>query len=174
MRFRYRIILVVAVSIFLVATGESCGPEFAGLVFTREHGPDAPISAFTKGKIGIPLPSWWRSYLVVAYRYLEGKPLSSDEARSFAEFWGTEQKFGFPSDPANKALAKWVKARAQYQPANPQDELKAYKESGFSSQLNCTASAFNTAVETLHARAQHFGVSKPRAAGVDRRTGRRF
>jgi hypothetical protein len=124
MRLRSRTILVVAVSIFLVATGESCGPEFAGLVFTREHGPDAPVSAFTKGKIGIPLPSWWRSYLVVAYRYLEGKPLSADEARSFAEFWGTEQKFGFPSDPANKALAKWVKARAQYQPANPQDELK--------------------------------------------------
>src|SRR6476661_2189384 len=88
MRFRYRTILLVAVSILLVATGESCGPEFAGLVFTREHGPDAPISAYTKGKIGIPLPSWWRSYLVVAYRYLEGKPLSSDEARSFAEFWG--------------------------------------------------------------------------------------
>ena len=159
MRFRYRIIQVVAVSMLLVATGESCGPEFAGLVFTREHGPDAPISAFTKGKIGIPLPSWWRSYLVVAYRHLEGKPLSVEEARSFAEFWGAEKKFGFPSDPANKALAKWVKARAQFEPANPQDELKAYKESGFSSQLNCTASAFNTAVETLHARAQHFGAA---------------
>ncbi len=159
MQFRYRTILVVAVSIFLMATGESCGPEFAGLVFTREHGPDAPGSAFTKGRIGIPLPSWWRSYLVVAYRYLEGNPLSPDETRSFAEFWGTEQKFGFPSDPANKALAKWVKARAQYEPANPQKELKAYKETGFNSQLNCTASAFNTAVETLRARAQHFGVA---------------
>jgi hypothetical protein len=148
---------VAAVSILLVATGETCGPEFAGLVFTREHGPDAPVSAFTKGRIGIPLPSWWRSYLVVAYRYLEGKPLSADEAHSFAEFWGAEQKFGFPSDPANKAMEKWVKARAQYEHASPQDVLKAYKESGFNSQLNCTASAFNTAVETLHARAQHFG-----------------
>ena len=161
MRFRYRIIQLVAVSILLVATGETCGPEFAGVVFTREHGPDAPISAFTKGKIGIPLPRWWRPYLVVVYRYLEGKPLSAGEARSFAEFWGTEQKFGFPSDPANKALEKWVKARAQYLSANPQLVLKAYKESGFNSQLNCTASAFNTAVETLHARAQHFGAKSP-------------
>lgn len=159
MRFRHRTILLVAVSILFAVTGETCGPEFTGLVFTREHGPDSPISTFTKGKIGIPLPSWWRSYLIVAYRYLEGKPLSADEARSFAEFWGTEQKFGFPSDPANKALEKWVKARAHYDPANPQDELKAYKESGFNAQLNCTASAFNTAVETLRARAQHFGVA---------------
>ena len=85
MRFRYRTILVVAVSIFLMATGESCGPEFAGLVFTREHGPDAPGSAFTKGRIGIPLPSWWRSYLVVAYRYLEGNPLSSVASEQFSE-----------------------------------------------------------------------------------------
>jgi hypothetical protein len=161
MRFRYRTILLVAVSILLAATGETCGPEFAGLVFTREHGPDAPMSAFTKGKIGIPLPSWWRSYLVVAYRYLEDKPLSAGEARSFAEFWGTEQKFGFPSDPANKALEKWVKARAQYEPASPQKVLKAYKESGFNSQLNCTASAFNAAAETLHARAQNFGAESP-------------
>ncbi len=161
MRFRYRTILLVAVSIFLVATGESCGPEFAGLVFTRSHGPDAPVSAFAKGRIGIPLPRWWRPYLVVAYRYLEGKPLSGAEARSFAEFWGTEQKFGFPSDPANKALERWVKARAQYEPANPQYILKAYKENGFNAQLNCTASAFNTAVETLHARAQHFGEKSP-------------
>jgi hypothetical protein len=161
MRFRYRTIQLIAVFILLAATAESCGPEFAGLVFTREHGPDAPISAFTKGKIGIPLPRWWRPYLVVAYRYLEGKPLSGDEARSFAEFWGTEEKFGFPSDPANKALEKWVKARAQYEPANPQDVLKAYKETGFNAQLNCTASAFNTAVETLRARAQHFGVESP-------------
>jgi hypothetical protein len=95
MRFRYRTILLVAVSIFLVATGESCGPEFAGLVFTRSHGPDAPVSAFTKGRIGIPLPRWWRPYLVVAYRYLEGKPLSGAEAGSFAEFWGTDKSSDF-------------------------------------------------------------------------------
>src|SRR5947209_5545540 len=128
MQFRYRTVLLIMVSVLFVTAGETCGPEFTGLVFTREHGPDAPLSAFTKGKIGIPLPSWWRAYLVVAYRYLEGKPLSADEARSFAEFWGTEEKFGFPSDPANKALENWVKARAQYEPASPKEELKAYKE----------------------------------------------
>ena len=153
---RSRIVLLVIVSIFLVTTAETCGPAFDGLVFTRKHGPDAPISAFANGKIGIPLPSWWRAYLVVTYRYLESKPLSPAEARSFAAFWGPEENIGFPSDPANQALEKWVRARGQYDPEGPQS-LKAYKEHGFNSQLNCTASAFTTAVDTLHARAQRFG-----------------
>ena len=154
---RFRIVLLVIASIFLVTTAETCGPEFDGLIFTRKYGPDEPISVFANGKIGIPLPSWWRAYLVVAYRYLESNPLSPAEARSFAAFWGAEKSIGFPSDPANQALEKWMKARAQYDPESPHSILKAYKEHGFNSQLNCTASAFATAIDTLHARAQRFG-----------------
>jgi len=160
-RLGYRTFLLITVSILLVATGETCGPEFAGVIFTRENGPDGPVTAFTGGKIGVPLSTWWRAYMVVAYRYLEDKPLSHAESESFARFWGTGKSIGFPSDPAEKALKKWVRARAEYMPGNPSQVLKAYKERQFDEQLNCTASAFATAVDTMNSRAKQFGAKSP-------------
>ncbi|HEY7402249.1 MAG TPA: hypothetical protein VIB39_01910, partial [Candidatus Angelobacter sp.] len=158
----HRIVWVVLVFVLLVGSGKTCGPFFDGLVFTRERGPDGPMNSFTKGKIGIPLPSWWRSYLVVVYRYLEDKPLSPDESKSFADFWGTEQSYGFPSDRAKRALQKWLKVRQNYSPKLPRASLNPYKENPwYNSRLNCTFSAFTTAIDTLHARAQRFGDKSP-------------
>lgn len=111
---RSRIFSLLIVSLLLVTTAETCSPEFAGLIFTRKHGPDAPINAFTRGEIGIPLPGWQRAYLVVAYRYLAGKPLSQAEADSFADFWDEKKTFGFPADPIKESLDQWIKTRALY------------------------------------------------------------
>ena len=154
---RSRIVFFALVFVLLATVAKTCVPDFPALVFTRKHGPDGPISAFTQGKIGIPLPDWWRPYLVVAYRYLENKPLSHAEAKSFADFWGIEHDYGFPADPAKRALNKWLKVRQQYPPRIPRENLKPYKEEDFNYNLNCTFSAFVTATDTLRSRAQHFG-----------------
>ncbi|HKV91156.1 MAG TPA: hypothetical protein VJW20_01260 [Candidatus Angelobacter sp.] len=153
---RPRIAFSLLACVLLVATGETCGPEFAGLVFTRPHGPDSPIPDFTRGNVGVPLPGWWRAYLVVAYRYLEGKPLSKSEGTSFTYFWGAEHSFGF-YDPVDQAIDQWEKERAQYASRRVTDNLKAYRADRFSAHLNCAASAFMTAVETLEDRARRFG-----------------
>ena len=152
-----RIIFLLAISILFVTTSESCGPDFPALTFTRPHGPDGPVSVFTKGKIGIPLPTWWRAYLVVAYRYLENKPLSQEESDSFARFWGTERKMSPSEHAVDAPIENWIQARARYYSLKPGKEITAYKEAGYSYQFNCGASAFNTAAETLKARAKHFG-----------------
>ncbi len=54
--------------------GETCLPEFPQVAFTRPSGPDKPMSKFAAGRIGIPLPTWRRAFLVVAYRYLTKSP----------------------------------------------------------------------------------------------------
>lgn len=155
---RSQIAFALLVCVLMVASGETCGPDFAGLVFTRPHGPDSPIADFTQGKIGVPLAGWWRAYLVVAYRYLEGKPLSTTEGTSFTHFWGAEHSFGF-YDPVDQAIDQWENKRARYVPRRITGNLKAYRTDQFSAHLNCAASAFVTAVETLEDRARRFGPS---------------
>src|ERR1700753_3689454 len=107
-----RVFILAIVSVLFVTTSESCGPDFPALTFTRSHGPDGPINVFSRGKIGIPLPTWWRAYLVVAYRYLENKPLSRAESASFAGFWGTEQIVSPSTDSVDDAIDQWIKTRA--------------------------------------------------------------
>ena len=54
----------------------SCAPEFPYAVFTYKYHPDFPLKNYAAGAIGIPQPTYARSYLVVAYRYLSGVSLN--------------------------------------------------------------------------------------------------
>lgn len=151
-------ILVAAVlTILLCRSGDGCGPYFSGVIFTRDRGPDGPIAGFTAGEIGIPLSSWWKSYLVVAYRYLETKPLSRAEARSFGQVWGVEDSKGVASSISlEDAIQHWNNERAKYRPR--QKAPDAFKKSGeFYSTINCLPPAFITAADTLADRARVFG-----------------
>ena len=155
---RLKPILATAVlTILLCRSGDGCGPYFSGVIFTRERGPDGPIARFTAGEIGIPLSSWWKSYLVVAYRYLENKPLSRAEARSFGQVWGVENSKGVASSISlEDTIQRWTKERAKYRPREKApDPLK--KSGEFSSTINCLPPAFITAANTLANRARVFG-----------------
>jgi hypothetical protein len=63
-----RVLLFLAASGLLVIPIYSCGPFFESAVFTFESRPDGPDQDFAAGKIGILLPGFRSSYLVVAYR----------------------------------------------------------------------------------------------------------
>ncbi len=52
------------------------------LIFVQRYGPDAPYDAFTKGRLGVILPTYRVRNLVVAYRYLTGTPLTPDEQKA--------------------------------------------------------------------------------------------
>src|SRR5947209_932338 len=138
--------------VMLSSSGDSCGPYFSSVSFTRERGPDGPISAFDHGQIGIPLKSWWRPYLIVAYRYLESRPLSNAEANSFEDQWGVVQDYGTVNRSIDDAIKYWLAVRGRYRkggksPAAVKDAIENYASS-----MNCLAGAFNTAAETLTAR----------------------
>jgi hypothetical protein len=152
---------LVFLVVILSSSGDSCGPYFSSVAFMRSHGPDGPIAAFDRGAIGIPLNSWWRPYLIVTYRYLQNRPLSNAEAQSFEELWGVEQNYGAVNRSIDEAIKHWLTIRGRYRkggqtPAAFKDQVENY-----SSSLNCLAGAFNTAAETLIARAKTFGPSSP-------------
>jgi hypothetical protein len=135
---------------------ETCLPEFPQVVFSRPSGPDKPMSKFAAGQIGIPLPTWRRAFLVVAYRYLDENPLSAAEQRSLLNFFdnnGVREQ-----SPADDAVKRWLAERAKHQ-EDPGPKVAVFRNgySPYSGFLNCPAPAFENAVITLHTRARQFG-----------------
>src|SRR5215475_4982113 len=54
-----------------------CGPWFDEAVFIPGGAPQTSQPEFAAGKLGILLPTMRRSYLIVAYRYLNGIKLTA-------------------------------------------------------------------------------------------------
>ena len=152
----------LAALVFLPRLGETCGPFFKEAVFTREHGPDRPMAEFARGKIGVVLPDWYTAYRVVAYRYLESKPLSAAEQQALLANYDVDRRLE-PASIEDSTTLDWVTERSHYpEPPipNPPLEFKPTKD-GFSNYPNCLDHAFITAAATLQDRARRFGASSP-------------
>ncbi len=130
--------------------------DFERPVFVFTFHPDVPVTRFAAGEIGIPAPSYARIYLFPAYRYLEGKPLSSAEQQRWRNVWNLRTR---NDPPAPNASQVWIDARKRLpipfhlerlQPAELQQ--RAYVYTG-----PCQDDAFLTAARTLDARARRFG-----------------
>lgn len=92
-------VLVVGLAIPLVW---ACAPAGPTLAFTWDNHPDLPLNAFAAGRLGVLQPTYARSYLIVAYRYLIGSPLSTEEQQGALALW--EQRLGGGvKRPATKA-----------------------------------------------------------------------
>jgi hypothetical protein len=123
-RFPRAIILcVLAALLFHPRLGETCGPFFSEAILARAHGPDRPIADFARGKIGVVLPDWYEAYRVVAYRYLESKPLSAAEQQSLLDHYDAERCIEPPS-PVEQTAAEWTAARNQYTQRPGQNDLQ--------------------------------------------------
>jgi len=146
----------------------ACGPFFEPEVFV----PDRPdnMQTYATGKLGIVQPDYWRADKIVAYRYLIGGHLSKEEQLAYAPppttpssypSWEAEQK----ALQEQSAPYKWTKARNEFAPQQlttipAPDRSVDIQHQGFvehNDVLNCTDSAFETAIITLRSRAQTWG-----------------
>src|SRR5690349_24507357 len=105
----------------------ACGPEFSPPVLTQESRPDGPPDAYAAGRLGVVLPTYVHSHLVIAYRYLSGKPLSPAEQRQFVALWNRYdagdqqgQDVGADSSYWNYILRAWAKQANASLPNSPQ------------------------------------------------------
>jgi len=125
--------------------------------------PDRPISTFAQGRLGIIQSSWDQDYLVVAYRNLMGRPLSSAELRSFLDH---SEMRPIPPDrwihwpKENNSPQQWVKARAKYRHDPPPAVESEWWE--YSEGERCQSDSFLTAIRTLSDRAKRYGSASPR------------
>jgi hypothetical protein len=78
--------------------------------FVLKNRPDIPQQPFTDGKLGILRPGFDRRYLVIAYRYLQQRPLTAEERDSFKGPVVLPPDTPYDPDPP---VTAWLKARSQ-------------------------------------------------------------
>jgi hypothetical protein len=146
---------------------KACGPFFPVTIFIQSKHPDLPFQKFAAGQLGVFQPSYARSYLVVAYRYLSGVPFDASEQQQLLALWA--HRLGREQDWLKNqadAYQVWLEARYKFASGSKPDPAKkddnpfpGYKSSAsrYSEFENCADDAFLTAAKTLEARSKQFG-----------------
>lgn len=78
---------ILQTSLQAIVPSQACAPEFPYAVFYNISHPDLPLESFARGNLGILQRSYAKSYLIVSYRYLAGKPLNDTETKSIMRLW---------------------------------------------------------------------------------------
>src|SRR4030095_1384022 len=65
----------------------ACGPFTLSTIFTFTVHPEYPLKDFARGQIGLVQPTYARSYLYVAYRYLSGEAFNQTEQNVLVQLW---------------------------------------------------------------------------------------
>jgi len=178
--------IAFAVCVFLVCLfafvkwGQSCADPGDPFEDYSQH-PDVPIEKFVQGHLGIVQPTFARSYLVVAYRYASGVPLTPDEQQGAIAVWlnrgidaghvyddASLEQNGKPKNhylqdaqDASEGGKDWVDARAEVV-SSPAPQIS--QEQGlenYSQYMNCANDALVTAAATLKQRVKQFGKDSP-------------
>ena len=142
----------------------ACAPEFEVAVFSYKRHPDLPRAGFVNGNLGVLQPTFARSYLVIAYRYLNGAGLNQREREQARDYY-KDRETGTWDHVGTDWPAKWQAARAritsvaaphQTQVGNGQ---QAYDPETHSFLLNCAEDAYRVALHTFEDRRNRFGAS---------------
>jgi hypothetical protein len=150
---------VAGIGIVAFPTGsDSCSIAPPVPVFAPEHRPADLGGQFLKGRIGVIRPSYDRSYLIAAYRILNGKPLSEKEASGLF----VSSSNGLVPPFTNASATAWLQVRNRALGGVPLPFLDTYRsknsDGSFAFYPNCLANAFDTAVETFEKRSAAWGI----------------
>ena len=90
---------------------ESCGPMFDYAILHYTLHPDFPLDKFAAGHLGILEPTYARSYLTVAYRYMSGLTIDAKGQRSLNAMWedrlGEFRRWEDEDQPRRKIDSSW-------------------------------------------------------------------
>jgi hypothetical protein len=125
--------------------------------------PDLPRSGFIDGRLGVLQPTFARSYLVIAYRYLNAIGMDEREKEQARDYY-KDRATGDWDRTGTDWTARWRSARSRYLPPPPAIHLitsgtLSYDPETHSFALNCAEDAFRVALETLNSRRRTFGAS---------------
>lgn len=83
---RLLVSLLVCIAM-LLSPAFACAPEFQIAIIINTTHPDLALDNFAAGNLGVIQPSWAKSYLCVAYRYLTDNPLDKSEQFTALRLW---------------------------------------------------------------------------------------
>jgi hypothetical protein len=173
-------ILLVSILAF-VRWAQSCSEPPDPFADYSRH-PDVPFEKFVQGELGIIQPTFARSYLVVAYRYASGVPLTDDEQQGAVALWqnrGVELSNIYPeyfsagadahktnhylqdAQDAADGPQDWLDVRGQIV-SSPAPEIKRLQGlDTYNDYVNCSNDGLATAAATLTQRIKQFGKDNP-------------
>ena len=154
---------VSAIVLLLVLFNSSifaCGPFTLEAIFVFTVHPAYPLERFAHGELGVIQPSYARSYLYVAYRYLSNSPFTSSEQKALTELWHDRLTTG--AEPDGDAWVKaWLDARQKVTGAGESPKISVFrnreKPNEYETYLNCRKDAFDSAISTLNERIKKYG-----------------
>ncbi len=135
-----------------IPPAKACAPDLAFAILINGNHPDLPLKLFAGGNLGVIQPGWAKSYLVVAYRQLSGKPLSKVEQDSIVKLWHERIKgeSRYDSEIFVDRKDAYLKLRSKALGVNPKDNAEIYwKLDSYSYQTGIGESSFAFAGETL-------------------------
>ena len=137
----------------------ACGPFTLEAIFVHTVHPGYPMDRFAAGRIGVVQPTYARSYLYVAYRYLYGSSFTPDEQKALTSLWKDRLEFGWSAGDEDW-VKTWLEARKKVVSADPA-AISVYrsreKPNEYESFLNCQKDSFDTAIATLNERIAKYG-----------------
>src|SRR5215467_777218 len=152
----YKALMAIALSsamlLWLPPRTSACGPYFEEAIFTRPDHPDYPLTHFAQGQLGVIQPTYARSYLVVAYRYLNGAPLAKAEQDAAVALWN--ERLNRNENPDERGIRLWSDARNRIPSAPQAPEINSPYRSldqkdNYGEYLNCAPDSFHSAADTL-------------------------
>jgi hypothetical protein len=150
---------------FLTHGSLPCGPGYTTPVFDTDKAPELPYSDYASGRLGIVKPTFRRSVLLAAYRWLSGAGLTPDEQRAMVDVWKAEiDNTAFDDNTVDSAVTAWLDKRKQVMDKEEKPPAIYGDHStgeGYEFFPNCTKNAFETAAQTLTDRISAHGPSDP-------------
>lgn len=164
-------------ALFTNTTYASGGDDgFSENMFMPEyHVPQADITDYAIGNLGVLQSTYWRIYQYLAYRALTGHALTNDQVASLSiEGWRvgtTHQKWDYAYDTKANGVNRWLSARQLITGTLEIKDLNVRREAGhyYNYYISCTANALELAANTLKVRLEKHGESFARQwlAGQD-------
>lgn len=156
-----RIVTAFLLIVVLCVNALPCGPEYLAPVFDYTKAPESPYLEYAAGKLGIVKPTYNRSVLYAAYRYLNGGAFNGEQQKALIEVWEAEfnnEDFR-KDDEIGEAVKAWISQRKNV--VESEEKTPAiYVEreyGGYDFFPNCTKNAFEVATETLSSRSASYG-----------------
>lgn len=161
---RRLIALSLAVILLSGTTALACGPFALEAIFIHTVHPTYPLAQYAAGRIGVVQPSYARSYLYTAYRYLSGATFSPSEQKAMVDLWQQRLDFSSDDDPAEWSKV-WLEARKKVPVVQDRGEIDVYrareKPNEYESYVNCNKASFGMAALVLTNHLKEYGAESP-------------
>ncbi|HEX6044976.1 MAG TPA: hypothetical protein VFZ22_10845 [Pyrinomonadaceae bacterium] len=160
-----RLVAIVLALVLLNGTAAlACGPFTLEAIFVHTVHPTYPLENFARGRIGVVQPSYARSYLYVAYRYLSGRTFSTSEQHALVQLWKERLDFSSNDNPEDWSKG-WLEMRKKVAGVQDREAIDVNrnreKPNEYEYYVNCNKDSFDTAAATLNERIAKYGADNP-------------